>query len=121
MAATGLISSTATIRRSITLSLMRTEPMGGARMATCRHSHKSDARLMYSDVSANGGAGATAAELLVKGYVDANGTLHRPGGWLDIDLSSLLGEGKATVGIAVEDSLGLVAPVVIAGTVFSGF
>ncbi|MBA1288904.1 glycosyl hydrolase family 28-related protein [Pseudomonas japonica] len=69
--------------------------------------------------------GATAAELVVKGYMDADGTLHRATGRLDIVLSSLLGEGKATVGIAVEDSLGnslsLVTPIVIAETVFSGF
>jgi Ca2+-binding RTX toxin-like protein len=67
------------------------------------------------------GEGATAPELLVKGYVSADGTLHRPTGRLDIELSSLLGEGKATVGMAVEDGLGQVSPIIIAGTVFSGF
>lgn len=64
--------------------------------------------------------GATAAELLIKGYVDANGTLYRPAEGAYIDSSSLVGDGNASVGIAVEDSLN--QPLYsIAGTVFSGF
>ena len=83
----------------------------------------SDAFIVQSELRNNQQAAsnaAAAAELLIKAYVDANGILHRPVGRLDIETSSILGNGNASVGIAIEDSLSTV-PHTVSGTLLSGF